>query len=559
MNNSIISVQQIRWVSKQPIRTCYLGHVTVYQPIRDQYFLIRLVSEHRPNELQLVNVPNVLKCTYTLNKVDYADNGRFTCTGYNNITGGATQQTDTSTLDITITEDVQVTLSASTTVAVGNEMEATFGETVTVTCVAEGGRTPHYMELTKDDIPLVIYNTDDTNSNILADKVVATDNKLTLTYEISSIGFDSNGDYECESKNKAFNKTVASDSQELEIVVVQDVKIGTLKNLEVDFDGSVSLNFTVTGGRPPKSVKVTKTPHTILDWPNNIGDCSGDNVLQCSVTITAEDWSYNGEYTVVAKNDASQMDVEDTKQFGVTVFMDVETDIAISESDPAKIKYGKDLTITCTAEGGKEPHSLITSHVTLITSSDWFFTCVGLFLNHTPLQITCTHILASPGYTSDGSYTCTGYNVVSDGGDVNSTETIQLTIGKFYLKSEMIFQIPTSITTGSTQIQYVRLSVRSSIIVSRRFNEPSSFEGQASDFLLALKLSIPQIKWQYPNGTEVDHDSMVVYRALDSHTWTAELTLTTPHKEAEGAYKCVGDGVGTSVTVTIAGNRIRKY
>eukprot|EP00116_Pleurobrachia_bachei_P015642 sb/3475904/ len=31
--------------SKQPIRTRYLGHVTGYQPIRDQYFLIRSVSD----------------------------------------------------------------------------------------------------------------------------------------------------------------------------------------------------------------------------------------------------------------------------------------------------------------------------------------------------------------------------------------------------------------------------------------------------------------------------------------------------------------------------------
>ena len=30
-------------ISKQPIRTRYLGHVTGYQPIRDQYFLIRSV------------------------------------------------------------------------------------------------------------------------------------------------------------------------------------------------------------------------------------------------------------------------------------------------------------------------------------------------------------------------------------------------------------------------------------------------------------------------------------------------------------------------------------
>eukprot|EP00116_Pleurobrachia_bachei_P015641 sb/3475903/ len=30
--------------SKQPIRTRYLGHMTGYQPIRDQYFLIRSVA-----------------------------------------------------------------------------------------------------------------------------------------------------------------------------------------------------------------------------------------------------------------------------------------------------------------------------------------------------------------------------------------------------------------------------------------------------------------------------------------------------------------------------------
>ena len=31
--------------SKQPIRTLYLGHVTGYQPITDQYFLIRSVPD----------------------------------------------------------------------------------------------------------------------------------------------------------------------------------------------------------------------------------------------------------------------------------------------------------------------------------------------------------------------------------------------------------------------------------------------------------------------------------------------------------------------------------
>ena len=35
--------------SKQPIRSRYLGHVTGYQPIRDQYFLIRSVPVSNNN------------------------------------------------------------------------------------------------------------------------------------------------------------------------------------------------------------------------------------------------------------------------------------------------------------------------------------------------------------------------------------------------------------------------------------------------------------------------------------------------------------------------------
>eukprot|EP00116_Pleurobrachia_bachei_P002404 sb/3462666/ len=40
--------QQPTDTSKQPIKTRYLGHVTGYQPIRDQYFLIRSVPESGP-------------------------------------------------------------------------------------------------------------------------------------------------------------------------------------------------------------------------------------------------------------------------------------------------------------------------------------------------------------------------------------------------------------------------------------------------------------------------------------------------------------------------------
>eukprot|EP00116_Pleurobrachia_bachei_P015765 sb/3476027/ len=53
--NQYIMYQEPTETSKQPIRTRYLGHVTGYQPIRDQYFLIR-------------SVPDFTRLTFCLNK-----------------------------------------------------------------------------------------------------------------------------------------------------------------------------------------------------------------------------------------------------------------------------------------------------------------------------------------------------------------------------------------------------------------------------------------------------------------------------------------------------------
>eukprot|EP00116_Pleurobrachia_bachei_P017359 sb/3477621/ len=37
---SVLETLLTPWTSKQPIRTRYLGHVTGYQPIMDQYFML---------------------------------------------------------------------------------------------------------------------------------------------------------------------------------------------------------------------------------------------------------------------------------------------------------------------------------------------------------------------------------------------------------------------------------------------------------------------------------------------------------------------------------------
>ena len=55
-------IQQPIGPSKQPIRTRYLGHVTGYQPIGEQYFLVRFI----PDVLQclIYLCPLVVTCTF---------------------------------------------------------------------------------------------------------------------------------------------------------------------------------------------------------------------------------------------------------------------------------------------------------------------------------------------------------------------------------------------------------------------------------------------------------------------------------------------------------------
>ena len=62
----------IHTVCKQPIRARILGHVTGYQPIRDQYFLIRSVSvthPHHPSSLSLSGFSSCPKWKINTNRV----------------------------------------------------------------------------------------------------------------------------------------------------------------------------------------------------------------------------------------------------------------------------------------------------------------------------------------------------------------------------------------------------------------------------------------------------------------------------------------------------------
>eukprot|EP00116_Pleurobrachia_bachei_P004707 sb/3464969/ len=75
---NLISFQEPTDTSKQPIRTRYLGHVTGYQPIRDQYFLIRsvpvsfLISSYILSHKQTNGVTKAISdtCSYYCTSID---------------------------------------------------------------------------------------------------------------------------------------------------------------------------------------------------------------------------------------------------------------------------------------------------------------------------------------------------------------------------------------------------------------------------------------------------------------------------------------------------------
>jgi len=117
-----------------------------------------------------------------------------------------------------IVKDVSVSLSKSYITA-----EVDFGNSFTITCVAEGGRVPHYLQLSHQKTgatsfnELILYDTDNSKT---PDTVVVGDNTITITYSVTTTGHEDNGQYRCIAKNR-----VAANAEK-ELSAVGDVIVG---------------------------------------------------------------------------------------------------------------------------------------------------------------------------------------------------------------------------------------------------------------------------------------------------------------------------------------------
>ena len=104
-----------------------------------------------------------------------------------------------------------VTISPSVT-----KTEVFYGSDVTISCTAEGGRTPHILQVMLGGKYLVNYNADNgTGSN----DVTKSGHKVTHKKNIRGADYTNDGTYNCTAKNKAKGGVVKSDGKTSTITV----------------------------------------------------------------------------------------------------------------------------------------------------------------------------------------------------------------------------------------------------------------------------------------------------------------------------------------------------
>ena len=147
----------------------------------------------------------------------FNSDGDYKCTGYNTVRN--VEKENPATTSIVVVKDVSVTMSSA---GVTNG-EVEFGTSFTITCVADGGRIPHYLQLSLTDSDgtiikeLVVYDIDNnkTPNKVTVDETAQT---LTLVYTASS-SYNDTGNYKCLGKNRAEDNAVKEFERSQNVVI----------------------------------------------------------------------------------------------------------------------------------------------------------------------------------------------------------------------------------------------------------------------------------------------------------------------------------------------------
>ena len=94
--------------------------------------------------------------------------------------------------------------------------EVPYGDDVTLSCTAEGGRTPHILQVMLQGKYLVNYDTD---KGIDVNDITKSGHEVTYKKDIKGANYTNDGTYYCTAKNKAKGGVEKSDTKTSTITV----------------------------------------------------------------------------------------------------------------------------------------------------------------------------------------------------------------------------------------------------------------------------------------------------------------------------------------------------
>ena len=123
--------------------------------------------------------------------------------------GSAKTISNSASVNILIIKDVTVTIAQYVT-------EVPYGGDLTLFCTAEGGRTPHILQVIFQGKYLVNYNTDKGTD---VNDITKYGYEVTYKKDIKGVDYTNDGTYYCTAKNKAKGGVEKSDTKTSTITV----------------------------------------------------------------------------------------------------------------------------------------------------------------------------------------------------------------------------------------------------------------------------------------------------------------------------------------------------
>ena len=150
---------------------------------------------------------------YTLTNPNIFLSGQYTCTGYNYLPDDVNNEKSVSTfVDIQVIRDVFVTLTKDK-----SSDEVSYGDSIAISCVAEGSRVPFYLQLALSGSPIVTYDKGTVSPS--SETVTTAGYTLKFVHEIASVDYTHGDIFSCYAKNLASGRVEKNDNKEILITI----------------------------------------------------------------------------------------------------------------------------------------------------------------------------------------------------------------------------------------------------------------------------------------------------------------------------------------------------